>query len=383
MPGNEAIIVYGPRRVGKTTLLYSLEKELKDTAATSFFSLDDPGAQDVFKNFTVAKLDMIFSGIGFDQRQKNYLFLDEILFFDRIDLLLKLIVDHFPYVKILASSSSSLLLVDSLSESLAGRKYFIELLPLTLGEIFDMPAHDFFLFREIPHLIPQLTARTEEIIIYGSYPEIINLPDYSLKRDKLKDIVDSALFKDIFLIEGIRNPKALTNLLTLLAHQIGALINTHEIATILGISRRLVDEYIGLLEKFFIIFRLLPFSRNPRSEIGSKYKIYFWDTGIRNQIINRFDPIGGREDKGALLENLIISGIARRNLYSGRPFRQFFWRNYAGAEIDLILEAVEKRQLLAMEIKFSGKGRISKTFDRYSPDISLIAGFQDSYRYCL
>jgi len=128
---------------------------------------------------------------------------------------------------------------------------------------------------------------------------------------------------------------------------------------------------------------LVPFSRNPRSEIGSRFKAYFWDPGIRNSIINRFEPIEGRDDRGALLENLIISGIARRNLYSGRPYRHYYWQSYAGYEVDCVLDAVEKKELVALEIKYQGKGKITRAFDKYHPDRTIIAGFHDSYRYCL
>lgn len=379
----EAIILYGPRRAGKTTLLEYFEGKLKPEAGTAFFSLDDPGARTIFQDFSVARLESIFKGLGFTSESRNYLFLDEILYFDNVELLLKIIIDRFPHVKIIASSSSSILLKKSLSESLAGRKLLIELLPLSLGEIFNIEVKDFFSFSEEPLLSPELFARVSEMIIYGSYPEVIALQNHSEKRAKLRDIVESALFKDLFLIEGIRHPKALTDLLILLAHQTGALVNVNEIASILGISRRIVNEYIGLLEKFFVIFRLLPFSRNPRSELGSKFKVYFWDQGIRNSIINRFEPIVQREDRGALLENLIIVGIARRNLYSGRPYALFFWRNYAGYEIDCVLEGIEKKELIVLEIKFSGKGRITRAFEPYHPDRKIIAGFRESYRYCL
>jgi uncharacterized protein len=383
LPSPEALILYGPRRVGKTTILQLFENKLKPGSPTAYFSLDDPGAKSIFKDFSLARLDSIFRSLGFDALSKNYLFLDEILYFEKIDLLLKLIVDNFPHVKVLASSSSSILLKKSLSESLAGRKHFMELLPLSLGELYGLKGNDFFAFPEQILRGPELTARMSEIIVYGTYPEVITLPGHTEKRAKLKDLVESALFKDLFLLEGIRHPKVLTDLLTLLAHQTGALVNINEIATILGISRRMVDEYIGILEKFFVIFRLLPFSRNPRSELGSKFKVYFWDTGIRNSIISHFEPIENRDDRGVLLENIIISGIARRNLYAGRPYQQHFWRNYAGYEIDCILEGIEKKELIAIEIKYSGRGKITRAFDTYGPDRKIIADFKNSYRFCL
>lgn len=383
LPSREALILFGPRRVGKTTLLRRLEEQLKVSAPTAYFSLDDPGAQSIFRDFTIDRLATIFNGLGFTSQGRNYLLLDEILFFDGVDLLIKLIFDQFPQVKILATSSSSLLLMDSLTESLAGRKYFIELLPLTLAEILGLDEPDFFSFTGRPAQAPELSARTLEILNYGSYPEVVNLADHTEKRAKIKDLVDSALFKDLLLLEGIKNPRALTNLVSLLAHQVGSLVNTNEIATLLGISRRMVDEYIGLLEKFFVVFRLPPFGRNPRSEIGSKFKVYFHDLGIRNGIINRYEPVAGRDDRGALLENLIIAGIAKRNLYAGNPYRLFFWRNYSGYEVDLVLEAVEKKELVALEIKASGRGGVTRAFDKYAPHRKILAGLEDAYKYYL
>ncbi|MDQ7822293.1 MAG: ATP-binding protein [Candidatus Eremiobacteraeota bacterium] len=383
LPSPEALILYGPRRVGKTSLLRHFENTIKPLAPTAYFSLDDPGTRAIFNDFSLARLETLFHGMGFAAGSKNYLFLDEILYFERVELLLKLIVDNFPHVKILASSSSSLLLKKSLSESLAGRKLFLELLPLSLGELYHLSGKNFFQFPEQPLHFPVLASAAEEMIVYGSYPEIVLLQDQRERRAKLRDLVESALFKDIFMLEGIRHPRALSDLLTLLAHQAGSLVNVNEIASTLGISRRLVDEYITILEKFFVLFRLLPYSHNPRTEVGSRFKIYFWDQGIRNSIINRFDPIQNREDRGALLENLVIAGIARRNLYSGRPYQQFFWRSYTGYEVDCVLEGIEKKELFAIEVKFSGKGKITRAFDAYNPDRKLIAGFENCYRFCL
>ncbi len=304
--------------------------------------------------------------------------------FSGIDRLLKIISDQFPDIKIIGTSSSSILLLDTLTESLAGRKYFVEMLPLTLSEINNRVIDTYFDFSDAPLEKETYSAQLADIAVFGSYPEVINLTSSEEKRSKLRDIVDSALFKDIFLYEGIKHPQLLTKLLSLLSYQAGSLVNLNELSIMLGASRHMVDEYLGLLEKFFVVFRLRPFEHNLRSEITSKFKVYFWDTGIRNAIINRFDHWDLREDKGALLKNLVITGLQKRNLYSGRPYQTYFWRNYDGFEVDLVTQGIEHPDILAVEIKFSGKGNVSRAFiHAYNPNKTMVVSRNDAYKFFL
>ncbi|MBI3577172.1 ATP-binding protein [Candidatus Gottesmanbacteria bacterium] len=385
LPGKEIIILYGPRRAGKTTLLKHLEEKLTHQGhKTAYFSLDDPGAQAVFSEFSADKLHVVFSGLGFGTGARSYLFLDEIISFSSIDRLLKIISDHFPDIKIFATSSSSILLADTLTESLAGRKYFVEMLPLTLAEINGRMIENYFDFSDFPLEKETFCAQLADIAVFGSYPEVVNLKSHEEKRGKLRDIIDSALFKDIFLYEGIKHPQLLTKLLSLLSYQTGSLVNLNELSVTLGTSRHLVEEYLGLLEKFFVVFRLRPFEHNLRSEITFKFKVYFWDTGIRNAIISRFEHWDLREDKGAILENLVIAGLQKRNLYSSRPYQTYFWRNYDGFEVDLITQGVEHPEILAVEIKYSGKGKISHAFlNAYKPKKTMVVGRNDAYKFFL
>ncbi len=378
----EILIVYGPRRVGKTTLLHTLRNRLNQDAPSAMYTLDDPTAQTIFAEPSTARLGRVFGELGFKADQRAYLFLDEIQFFPRIDLLLKLIHDHFPATKVVATSSSSLLLLQGLTDSLAGRKFFVELLPITLAEYVGLDIGDFF---EFPEMITQ-QGRLNEIVrsfaIYGSYPEVLNRPDQAGKEAKLRDILDSALYKDIFLIENLKAPQVLLKLVNLLAHQIGNLVNLNELASQLGVSRNTVDQYIGILEKYFLMFRLPPFERNLRSEINSKQKIYFWDLGVRNAVINRFMPFETRDDRGALFENLIVSSILKRNLYAHRPFNTYFWRTYQGYEIDLVLEHVRRAALWALQITTTGRATFSRAFDDYHPDQKIVIQLDNAYRFC-
>jgi predicted AAA+ superfamily ATPase len=383
LPSPEILILYGPRRVGKTTLLQMLHRErLQENDPTALYSLDDPTAQAIFGDPSTARLGRIFSELGFDPQRRSYLFLDEVQGLPQIDLLLKLIFDHFPHVKVLATSSSSLLLLQGLTDSLAGRKYFIELLPLTLGEYAGIQVNDYFSFPESITQGGWLNETLRSLAVYGMYPEVVGKTTPEEKQAKLRDIVESALYKDIFMLERIKAPQVLARLLTLLAYQIGNLVNLNELATQLGISRNTVDQYIAILEKYFLIFRLPSFSRNLRSELSSKFKVYFWDIGIRNAVINRFFPFEARDDKGAIFENLVIASILKRNLYAQRPFTPYFWRTYQGYEIDLVLESNQTQEFWAFQITSADKDSFSKAFDAYQPTRTFVVTPENAYRFC-
>lgn len=382
LPSPEILVLYGPRRVGKTTLLQLFHREFQGDHPTSIYSLDDPTAQAIFGEPSTARLERIFSELGFAQGQRSYLFLDEVQGFPQIDLLLKLIYDHFSHVKVLATSSSSFLLLQRLADSLAGRKYFIELLPLTLGEYAGIPVDDYFSFPESITQAGRLNETLHSLAVYGLYPEVANRTNVEEKQAKLRDIVESALYKDIFMLEKLKAPQVLVRLVTLLAYQVGNLINLNELATQLGISRNTVDQYITILEKYFIIFRLPSFSRNLRSELNSKFKVYFWDVGIRNTVINRFAPLEARDDKGMLFENLVVASVMKRILYAHRPYNAYFWRTYQGYEIDLLLESSQNQELQAFQITWAEKAAFSRAFDSYKPAKTFVITPDNAYRFC-
>jgi len=378
----EILVLYGPRRVGKTTLLQKLYGQVSVAAPAASYSLDDPTAQQIFAEPSTARLQRIFTELGFDPDRRAYLFLDEVQGFPRIDLLLKLAFDHFPHVKVVATSSSSLLLLQGLTDSLAGRKFFIELLPLTLGEYAGVEVDDFFAFPERITQAASLNETARSFAVYGSYPEVLSLPSPADRAAKLRDILESTLHKDIFLLENLKAPQALVKLVTLLAYQIGSLVNLNELATQLGITRNTVDQYISILEKYFLVFRLPPLSRNLRNEINTKHKVYFWDLGLRNAAINRFFPFEGRDDRGALFENLIVAAILKRNLYAQRPHNAYFWRTYQGYEIDLVLENTRQPEITALQITTTGRASFSQSFDSYQPAQRLVVDLQNAYRFC-
>jgi predicted AAA+ superfamily ATPase len=378
----EILVIYGPRRVGKTTLLQLFYQELQRDYPCASYSLDDPTAQTVFGEPSTARLERIFSELGFRPGRRSYLFLDEVQGFPHIDLLLKLIYDHFPHVKVLATSSSSFLLLQKLTDSLAGRKYFLELLPLTLGEYTGLPVEDYFSFPESITQAGRLNETLHTLAVHGLFPEVANRASLEEKQSKLRDILESALYKDIFMLERLKAPQVLARLVTLLAYQVGNLININELATQLGVSRNTVDQYISILEKHFLVFRLPAFSRNPRSELSSKFKVYFWDVGIRNAAINRFTPLDTREDKGALFENLVVASVMKRNVYAHRPYNAYFWRTYQGYEIDLVLEDSQTLALQVFQVTMSDKTTFSRAFDPYEPVKKYAVTPDNAYRFC-
>ncbi len=189
------------------SFLALFHEELQGNHPTALYSLDDPTAQEIFGEPSTARLERIFSELGFTSSQRSYLFLDEVQGFARIDLLLKLIHDHFPHVKVLATSSSSFLLLQRLTDSLAGRKYFLELLPLTLGEYAGIPVEDYFAFPESITQAGHLNETLRSLAVYGLYPEVVNRTSVEEKQAKLRDILESALYKDIFMLERLKAPR--------------------------------------------------------------------------------------------------------------------------------------------------------------------------------
>lgn len=368
----EITIVNGPRRIGKTTLLHTLEKKIKGKKR-AYFDFTDPQVIKIWKDYGEARINSILNELGMDKG--GVIFFDEVQYFDKVGILLKLFYDHFPKVKIIATGSSSFLFLQNIGDSLTGRKRIYLLYPLSISEITGIETHDYWSFAERPVQAALLQETVRKILVFGSYPEIFITEETKRKEDRLKEIVDSLLFKDILMIEGIKKPRLMVELAKLLAYQIGNLVNPNEIAGTLGISRDTVLNYIDLLERFFIVFRLPPFEKNMRDTIRKKFKVYFFDLGIRNALIGNFSPLETREDKGNLLENAIALGLKRRIDYDKKLSSLHFWRNYDGKEIDIV---VSGREVFGVEVKWNKKNhKISKSFKGKG----MIVDFPDSYRF--
>lgn len=284
---------------------------------------------------------------------RRILIVDEAQTIRQVGLNLKMLVDHVPGLKIIATGSSSFELSHQTGEPLTGRQYTLLMLPLAQMEIQAI---------ETPH---ETRARLEERLIYGSYPEVVLSESNERRELYLKELAGSYLFKDILQLEGIRRADKLVRLLQLLAFQIGREVSVSELGTQLGMSKNTVDRYLDLLEKVFVIHSRPGFSRNLRKEITKSRRYYFVDNGIRNVLINNFNPLVMRDDVGALWENYAIVERMKAMLYQGRTIQSYFWRTYDQKEIDLVEDAAGV--LSAFEMKWSP--------DRLSPPKDWAAAY--------
>ncbi len=329
---NKAVIIFGPRRCGKTTLLNKFVEDLKEKYL--FTSGEDVVVQNYLSSQSIDKLR---SFIG----DNKLLIIDEAQKIKNIGLNLKLIIDHIKGIKIIATGSSSFDLANTTGEPLTGRKYTLKLFPLAQFEIQNI---------EQPF---QRVANLEKRLIYGSYPEVILSNDNQVIERYLKEIVSSYLYKDILELEGLRHSDKLVRLLQLLAFQIGKEVSYNELGAQLGMSKNTIERYLNLLEKTFVVFKLSGFSRNLRKEISKNPRYYFYDNGIRNALNNNFNPLDLRDDVGLLWENYIISERLKKQEYLQILSNNYFWRTYDRKEIDLVEERQGK--LFGYEIKWGDK----------------------------
>ncbi len=325
---NKAIILIGSRQVGKTTLL-------KQIASTHFKNIlwwngDDADTRIELEN---ANSTFIKEKIGSTQ----LLLIDEAQRIKNIGLVIKIIVDNISTVKVIATGSSAFELANKINEPLTGRKWEYLMFPLTTEEL-------------INHTSKENENRLlKHRLIYGYYPDIINNPGNEIEL--LKQLSDSYLYKDLLIWENIQKTEKLEKLIQALSFQVGQLVSLNELSQICGLDFHTVERYISLLQKAFIIFTLTPFSRNLRNEIKKSRKIYFYDNGIRNAVINQFNPLELRNDKGALWENYLVSERYKLINYKKHFASRFFWRNHNQQEIDYIEEA--NGEIKAFEFKWN------------------------------
>ncbi|MEK6590910.1 MAG: ATP-binding protein [Nitrospinota bacterium] len=326
---NKVVVVYGPRRCGKTTLINKFLEKIGDKYL--LVTGEDITVQEYLSSQSIAKLK------GFVGNNK-LLVIDEAQRVKGIGLNLKLIVDHIKNIKIIVTGSSSFDIAKDIGEPLTGRKYTLKLFPLAQLELIQIEQR------------LDTEANLESRLIYGSYPEVVLTNDNSLKERYLKEIISSYLYKDILELEGLRHPDRIVRLLQLIAFQIGKEVSFNELGSQLGISKNTVERYLELLEKVFVIFKLTSFSRNLRKEMSKSVRYYFYDTGIRNALINNFNPFSMRDDIGMLWENYIIMERIKKEEYLGISANKYFWRTYDQKEIDFVEDRGGK--LYGYEIKW-------------------------------
>lgn len=328
IPG-KAVVIYGARRTGKTTLIQQFLQGVDESYL--LVSGEDITVQGYLASQSIEKLSAF---VG----KNRLLVVDEAQKVPNIGANLKLIVDHIPEIRVIATGSSSFDLARSIGEPLTGRKTTLKLFPLAQSEIGQI---------EQRH---QTDANLESRLIYGVYPEVVLTNDNRLREQYLREIVASYLYKDVLELDGIRHAAKISRLLQMIALQIGKEVSYTEFGSGLGMSKNTIERYLDLLEKAFVIQKLSGFNRNLRSEITKNSRYYFLDNGVRNALINNFNPLDLRNDVGELWENYLIMERLKRQEYLAKPANNYFWRTYSQKEIDFIEEREGK--LSGFEMKW-------------------------------
>jgi len=326
------IVLFGPRQVGKTTLIEKILSESKLTFLQ--INADEQKYANVFGKADLRSMLEVIDG-------RQILFIDEAQNIPDIGLNLKILFDARKDLKIIISGSSSLDLAGKIKEPLTGRTRTYQLFPVSLRELRTLQT------------VFDLKERLPEFLVYGMYPEVLTIQRKEEKSKHLDELASSYLYKDVLRLNNIRYSDKLYKLLQLLALQTGSLVSVVKIANALDLSSETVSNYIDLLEKSFVLFRRTGYSRNKAKEISKMDKIYFYDNGIRNALLQNFTPWELRNDKGALWENFVINERMKNNIYDKKLVRSYFWRTYNGTEIDIVEE--ENGKLSAFELKANNK----------------------------
>jgi predicted AAA+ superfamily ATPase len=349
MHKNKAILIFGARQTGKSTLSEALIQKQEESSLS--LNGDDSDVRALFQEANATKLRAIIGN-------HKIVLIDEAQRIQDIGLAIKIIVDQIKSVQVIATGSSSFDLASKINESLTGRKYEFQLFPFSFGE---MVSH---------HGLLEEKRMIDHRMLYGYYPEVVTNPGE--EEERLKLLASSYLYKDLLMLDKINKPAMLEKLVQALAWQVGSEVSLDEISRLLAIDRKTVEKYIDLLEKAFVIFQVPAFSQNVRTEIRKGKKIYFCDCGIRNAVINHFQPVVMRPDKGALWENFVMAERLKFLRNQGKDTKLHFWRTTQQQEIDLIESDAEK--LNAIEIKYNpaAKAKFSSTFTGAYPHAQLI-----------
>lgn len=352
----KAIIILGPRQVGKSTLLDIIAHE--SGQVVKILNCDERDDRAALSDTTSTEL---ISLVG----KSTLVLIDEAQRVKNIGLTLKLFTDRIKSVQIIVTGSSSLDLANEINEPLTGRKYEYRMFPLSTGEM--IAHHGETVEKRLLH----------QRMLFGFYPEVVNSPGQ--EKIVLRDISQSYLYKDILAFREIRKPELLEKLLTALALQLGNEVSFNELANTIGSDQLTVQRYLDLLEKSFVIFRLSSYSKNLRTELKRNRKIYFYDNGIRNAILNNFLPLESRNDIGALWENFLVSERLKSLNYSQQFPNSYFWRTREGAEVDYLEE--QDGSINAFEFKWNPKKTVKAphSFLTAYPNSSFKVIHPDSY----
>ena len=343
------VVLYGARQVGKTTLSKEIIKKYGNKG--KYINCEFIRNQEMFSSPNPEKIKLFLEDY-------QIAILDEAQKVNNIGIVLKVLIDTYPDIQIIATGSSSFDLANKASEPLTGRSINFMLFPLSVEEI--RQKHDFF----------EIDSALENVLVFGTYPDV-----FGKTKEKSKDILESIasnyLYKDILKFENLKNSDLLLKILKMLSLQLGGEVSYLEIAKSLGVGSKTIEKYIDLLEKTFVVFKLNAFSRNIRKEISKSFKVFFWDLGIRNSLINNFNSLDSRNDVGALFENFCIAERIKFSINNKISANSYFWRTYDQQEIDYIEESEGK--IKACEIKWNKnkKARAPKIFLEHYPNSSF------------
>jgi len=352
----KALIIYGPRQVGKTTFSHFLLDEYKNS--TLNLNGDNFDTRELLSEPNPVKLKAILG-------QKKILFIDEAQRIPEIGLVLKIVIDQLEGIQVIATGSSSFDLSSKINEPLTGRKYEMLLLPLSWSELSNNT--DFITENRM----------LEQRLIYGAYPEIVT--DTINAQEHLSLIANSYLYKDLFELEQIKKPLLFEKLVKALALQVGSEVNVNELSRMLSVDNKTIEKYISLLEKSFVIFSLNSFNRNVRNELKKSRKIYFYDNGVINAITGNFNLLKNRFDSGILWENYLMSERKKLLNITNSTFTMHFWRTTQQQEIDYIEESFDTLKAFEFKWKEKQKVKLSKTFTNAYPNASTKIISRENY----
>ncbi|OHA41797.1 MAG: hypothetical protein A3G59_01045 [Candidatus Taylorbacteria bacterium RIFCSPLOWO2_12_FULL_47_20] len=352
-----AILIFGPRQAGKTTLSKKILQTHNHEKA--YFNCD---LAVVRNNFELGRPDLLKEMVG----ENRIAVFDEAQTIQNIGAILKAFIDTYPEVQIIATGSSSFDLANKIKEPLTGRSFEFILYPLSLSEITESSG--------------KITREDiDELMRTGSYPAVVAERSREIKEDILKNLATNYLYKDIFTFESIRNPLIFESLIKMLAFQTGSLVSVNELAISLGVSRAIINKYLKLLEQAYVIKVIRPFSRNYRNELKKAFKIYFIDIGVRNAIIGNMTYVPERHDKGAIFESFFIMERFKEEATKSFPATIMFWRSRQGDEIDVVEEIEGK--IRAYECKWTMNSRsLPKSFTKKYPEAETNFVSPDSIR---
>ena len=351
------IILYGPRQVGKTTLV----KGILDSLPLKILAVnaDEKKYVDVLSSRDLNTLKLLVAGY-------DLLFIDEAQRVPDIGVNLKILHDNLPELKIIVTGASSFDLANKIKEPLTGRTITFNLQPISLFELSSL--YNSF----------ELDGRLEEFMVFGMYPELFSIENSNEKGEYLRELTTSYLYKDVLELRFVKHSAKVHDLLRLIAFQTGSQVSIAELSRTLGIAKDTVESYINLLEKAFVLFRLSGYSRNLRKEVTKMDKIYFYDLGVRNAIIGNLNHLKFRDDQGKLWENFLIVERKKLLLYKNRTANDFFWRTHTGAELDYVEE--NSGHLEGFEFKYGKKtGKCPVSWKNAYPESSFTCFNRENY----